>query len=135
MVDNDNSNCTLTFEEPDQWLRATWQGYVDPLEAMHGADNYLAHAASFHCPYLLNDNLALRGPWFDSVEWLEKAWLPRALDLGLRFIAHVVQSDTRNDILTVTFPQPIKGLVELQIFHRIAEAEEWLRNCQQLVAN
>ena len=41
LPDADGSRCTLTFDEQQGWLRATWRGYVDPLEA-------------------------LRGPWFDS---------------------------------------------------------------------
>lgn len=133
LSDTDNSSCTLTLEEPDGWLRATWRGYVDPAEALRGAENYLRQAAVRPCAYLLNDNLALRGPWFDSVAWLERAWLPHALALGLRCIAHVVQADTYTDILTLTFPQPVRGRVDLQLFNRVAEAEEWLRSCQRTV--
>ncbi|MDF7815084.1 hypothetical protein [Hymenobacter sp. YC55] len=131
LPDADGSWCTLTFEESDGWLRATWGGYVDPLEARRGAEGYLGAAGPFHCAYLLNDNLALQGPWFDSVEWLEQAWLPHAQQLGLRYIAHVVQGDTRVDILTRTFLQPVIGALDLQLFHTVTEAEDWLRSCQQ----
>ena len=134
LKDTDGSRCTLTFEEADQWLRATWSGHVDAAEAMRGADNYLAKAGPFHCPFLLNDNVELHGSWFDSVEWLERAWLPNALDLGLRYVAHVVQADKGHDILSLTFPEPFVGELELQIFHQVVEAEEWLRSCQQNIA-
>jgi len=129
--DADDSRCTLTYEEKDYWLRATWHGYVDPGEAMRGAQQYLAHAGARPCPYLLNDNSRLQGPWFDSVEWLRLVWLPQALHLGLRYVAHVVQTDTHADILTLTFPAPIADVIELQLFYCVAEAEEWLRTCQQ----
>ncbi|OUJ68004.1 hypothetical protein [Hymenobacter crusticola] len=134
LLDGDGSCCTLTFEEADGWLRATWRGHVDAPEAMRGAENYLAQAGAFHCPYLLNDNVALQGSWFDSVEWLERVWLPQALQRGLHYVAHVVQADTHTDILTLTFPEPLVGVLELQIFHQVAEAEEWLRSCQQRAA-
>lgn len=130
----DGSQCVLTFDEADQWLRATWRGYIDAAEALHGAAQYLQHVAPFHCPYLLNDNTQLQGPWFDSVAWLEQAWLPRAVQLGLRYVAHVVQADTRVDILTLTFPQPVVDQIELQLFDHVSEAEEWLRHCQTLSA-
>ncbi|OUJ68624.1 hypothetical protein [Hymenobacter crusticola] len=132
LEDADGSRCTLSFEEADGWLRATWRGHVDAAEAMRGAENYLAQSGPFHCPYLLNDNLALQGSWFDSIEWLERAWLPQALQRGLRYVAHVVQADTRTDILTLSFPAPLVGVLELQLFHHMVEAEEWLRTCQQL---
>ena len=130
LLDTDKSQCTLTLENGN-WLRATWRGFVDPDEARRGAENYLAHAADFHCPYLLNDNLALRGPWFNSLEWLERVWLPQAQGLGLHYIAHVAQADTHADILTLRFPEPLVGQLELQIFEQVRDAEAWLRSCQQ----
>jgi hypothetical protein len=124
--------CVLTFEE-DQCLRATWTGLVGNHEAMQGAQAYLERVAAFPCAYLLNDNLALRGPWFNSVEWLERAWLPQAERLGLRYIAHVVQADTHSDILTLSLPELNErgeaGL-ELQVFYEVAQAQQWLRTCQ-----
>jgi hypothetical protein len=132
LPDTDGSRCMLTYEAAGPWLRATWRGFVDPAEALRGAENYLAHAGAFRCAGLLNDNLALRGPWFDATEWLERAWLPRAVDLGLRYIAHVVQADTHADVLTRTFARQLTaGAVELQLFEDVAPAEAWLRECQQ----
>lgn len=126
--------CRLTLEQTDGWLCATWSGYIATDDAMSGALNYLAQAGPFHCLYLLNDNTRLRGPWFDSAEWLERVWLPAAVQLGLRYIAHVVQADTHHDILTLTCPVPITGVLELQLFDDVASAQEWLRACQQPLA-
>jgi hypothetical protein len=131
LPDYDGSRCTLTYEAHEHWLRATWRGYVDPLEALRGAQNYLDQAQHLRCAYLLNDNVALQGPWFDTLEWLEQAWLPQAQRLGLRFVAHVVQQDTGTDILTRTFTNAQLGQVELQIFHDLEQAQQWLRHCQQ----
>ncbi|MBD2717275.1 hypothetical protein KBK19_19705 [Microvirga sp. STR05] len=130
--DVDGSSCTLTYESENQWLRATWQGYIDTAEALRGAQQYLVQAAAYPCPYLLNDNLALKGPWFDSVQWLQHVWLPQARHLGLRYLAHVVQADTHHDILT--FPAGLAAELELQCFESLPEAEEWLRSCQATTA-
>ncbi len=127
LTDADGSRCTLTFEEADGWLRATWRGFIDPEEAWRGADNYLNQLTGIHCPYLLNDNTDLHGPWFDSLDWLLRIWSPQAARMGLRYVAHVVQADTRHDTLT-TAPRHASGcLFELQFFDNVAEAEEWLR--------
>jgi hypothetical protein len=87
-----------------------------------------------HCLYLLNDNYELQGPWFDSTRWLKETWLPQAQRLGLRYVAHVVQADTRADILSFRYaPQHLYLLdaLELHLFHDVATAEEWLRSCQR----
>lgn len=135
LPDTDGSRCILALDEANGWLRATWRGFVDMDEALRGADNYLRHLAGLHCPYLLNDNVALRGPWFDSIEWLEQVWVPQAVTMGLRYVAHVVQADCLSDTITVNFRGSQVGGLELQIFQQLPEAEAWLRNCQQHAAS
>ena len=130
LPDVDGSRCTLTFEEPDHWLRATWRGFIDPEEAFRGADNYLKQLADIRCPYLLNDNTALHGPWFDSLDWLLRIWAPQAARMGLRYVAHVVQADTKHDTITAAPHNPASCLFDLQLFDNVAQAEEWLRSCQ-----
>ncbi|MGI4862590.1 MAG: hypothetical protein ACRYFZ_01615 [Janthinobacterium lividum] len=124
----DHSSCALTYDEAEHWLCATWRGYVDPLEAMHGAEAYLRHAAHTPSARLLNDNSQLSGPWFESVDWLAHVWLPQAERLGLRYVAHVVQTDGRHDILTLLKPTTLS--FDLQIFDDLADAQCWLRECR-----
>jgi hypothetical protein len=133
LPDADGSRCTLTFD-PEGWLRATWRGFIDPLEAFRGADNYLHKLAELHCAYLLNDKSTLTGPWFDSVEWLERVWVPQAQRLGLRYIAHVVQADALSDIITTHLRGAEVSGMAVQIFQQVREAEEWLRHCQLVAA-
>ena len=129
LPDVDGSRCTLTYD-PEGWLRATWRGFVDMGEALRGADNYLRKLAELRCPYLLNDNVELQGPWFDSIEWLEHIWVPQSVGMGLRYVAHVVQADLLSDTITTHFQGPRVGGLELQIFQEVAQAEAWLRHCQ-----
>jgi len=131
LVFQTGGQCHLFYEKAEGWLRATWAGHVGTEEALRGGHNYLQQVGPLHCLYLLNDNLALRGPWFDSLEWLRSVWLPQAQLLGLRYVAHVVQANTRSDILTLhSLPSQI-GELELQLFDDVASAEDWLRRCQQ----
>lgn len=125
----DQSACVLVYEEANQWLRATWSGYVDPLEAMRGAEAYLAHAARTPCALLLNDNSRLRGPWFDSLDWLADVWVPQAARLGLRYVAHIVQADQHLDIIPSRLPASIP--FELQIFQEVNDAQQWLQQFKQ----
>ena len=130
LLDTDGSRCTLTFEEPDQWLRATWRGFIDSEEAFRGGQNYLDQLAHIKCSYLLNDNSRLQGPWFDSIDWLMRIWAPQAARMGLRYVAHVVQADSKHDTVTDSPRNPAACLFDLQLFDNVVEAEEWLRSCQ-----
>jgi len=123
--------CALSFDPAQGWLRATWTGYVRTEEALRGGQNYLQQTGPLHCLYLLNDNAGLHGPWFDTLAWLGRVWLPQAQRLGLRYVAHVVQADTHSDILTLRQLPTQLGELELQLFDDVASAEDWLRRCQQ----
>lgn len=125
---HDHSTCTLSYEEDEQWLQATWRGYVDPDEALRGAEAYLRYAAHTPCAFLLNDNTRLQGPWFDSLDWLARAWVPQAARLGLHYVAHVVQADRHFDVIPARLPPPAP--FDLQIFQSVAEARHWLRQCR-----
>jgi hypothetical protein len=110
----DNSTCVLTYDETEQWLSTTWKGYVNPLEAQEGAAAYLHHAAL--------------QPWFDSLDWLGEVWVPQATRLGLRYVAHIVQADRPNDTISDQFLLDLP--FELQIFHDLTDAQQWLRQCR-----
>lgn len=126
----DGSTCTLEFDEQNHWLRATWKGFVDTGEATRGATNYLHQLSEHPCPYLLNDNSQLEGPWFNSLDWLQRTWAPEANQLGLRYVAHVT-NHFRDELAIVNFHDPFAQQFELQLFESVAEAEEWLRQCQK----
>ena len=102
---------------------------------MRGSQNYLHQLGPLHCPYLLNDNTGLWGPWFDSLEWLSTTWLPQAQLLGLRYVAHVVQTDTHSDILTLRQLPRTSSRLEVQLFDEVASAEDWLRRCQSSLSS
>lgn len=121
----DHSTCALTYDEQERWLQARWQGYVDQAEALRGAQAYLARAIRQPCPWLLNDNSQLTGPWFESLDWLLHVWVPQAKRVGLQYVAHVVQADSHYDIFTQA--PHLQLPFELQIFDSVEDARHWLR--------
>ncbi|MGI4873362.1 MAG: hypothetical protein ACRYFX_19565 [Janthinobacterium lividum] len=124
----DHSACALSYDEQEGWIQATWRGYVDPAEAMRGAEAYLLRATQAPCTLLLNDNSQMTGPWFDSLEWLAEVWVPQASRLGLRYVAHIVQADRAHDVLTSRLLATLP--FDLQIFHDVADARHWLRQAR-----
>lgn len=128
----DHSRCALSYDETEQWLQAIWQGYVDQAEALRGAQAYLAYAVKQPCPYLLNDNAQLTGPWFESLDWLLHVWVPEAERLGLRYVAHVVQADSHHDLFTQSLHVNLP--FELQIFQHRDDARHWMRTQRDSLA-
>ncbi len=129
--DNTDKHCTLDFDETNNWLLVTWKGFVTAQDGERGAEESLRQLNLTHAPYLLNDNSQVTGPWFDSVDWLERVWAPQAEQLGLRFVAHVMQANVNADLAVTADHNPFAGRFELQVFSTVADAQRWLHECQQ----
>lgn len=119
------SFCHLTYDKAEGWLQASWKGCLAPHHARHYAEAYLHYAGQHPSPYLLNHNELLQGTWFDGLEWLAEVWLPQAICLGLRYVAHVVQADLHTDSFSARLLEDL--LFELQVFQNGADARHWLR--------
>jgi len=128
---NGQAFCTTEYIASERWLRTTWQGFVSPLDAEQGAQAALEPLNLTGVSYLLNDNSQLQGPWFDSVEWLQRVWAPQAATLGIRYVAHVLQPHTEATLGNVLAGHPFAGQFELQLFSTVEEATSWLRDCRR----
>ena len=126
--------CTVDFDQPNGWLVVTWKGFITAQDGERGAQESLRVLALDHAPLLLNDNSQVTGPWFDSVEWLERVWAPQAERLGLRFVAHVMQPDASAGLATAADHNRFTGRFNFQIFSDVKEARRWLHECQQKTA-
>lgn len=120
--------CTAQYEPETAWLRVTWRGFVENEDGVRGATASLQLLHEAPCALLLNDNSRVVGPWFDSLDWLERIWAPQAVALGLRYVAHVLPAD--NFPAALPPADAFAGQFELQIFGTTAEAEQWLRSCR-----
>jgi hypothetical protein len=126
--------CRAEYHETDHWLHATWKGVITTPDGQRGAANMLQQLHLSQVSYLLNDNTQVLGPWFDSVDWLQRIWAPQAGRLGLRYVAHVLQPHTEDDLGLLLQHNPFAGKFELQFFTTLADATMWLRDCQRLDA-
>ena len=129
--DEASGYCAVDFDNANTWVLVTWKGFVTAQDGERGAEESLRLLQLTHVPFLLNDNSQVTGPWFDSLEWLERVWLPHAERLGLRYVAHVMQPDANAELAAATSYNPFAGRFDLQIFTSVTQAEHWLRECQQ----
>ena len=123
---------TMTYEPQNNLTFNVWQGYLTLDSIMNGSNVGIDFLTQTRCPYLLNDNSQVVGPWFDSVDWLQRLWAPQAQRLGLRYVAHVLQPHTEDDLGLLLQHNPFAGKFELQFFTSLADATTWLRDCQRL---
>ncbi|QHL88813.1 hypothetical protein GU926_15825 [Nibribacter ruber] len=112
-----------------------WEGYASLHDLKTACEVGLQILETTHCPYKLNDNSALSGPWSEAVSWLEDNWLPRAMQAGLKYLAHVANEHTFSEVAgEVMHISKIGQELKYRMFFKREEAIEWLQSCQAVEA-
>jgi hypothetical protein len=122
------------FDEANDWVYNNWQGYQTKDSVMAGANLCLEVLLPSGCPYLLNDNRLVTGPWDDAVDWIAQNWTPRAIAAGLTHFAQVVSPETFAALSGEMMHSRIGTHFQMRVFSRIEEAQAWLQQEQAVAA-
>jgi hypothetical protein len=124
--------CWVEFDECNHWLRATWQGFVYPQQALQSVVSSLSLLSGSLSPLFLNDNSQVLNPWFDSLTWLRYVW--ESTDTPPpACVAHVMQPGGNANARDLDIGWTRNAGTELQLFESVYEAEEWLHSCQHIL--
>ena len=125
---------TITHEEKNGWICNDWAGTLAVDNVMQGATEVMDVMRQTGCRYLLNDNRQVTGSWNQANDWIEQAWMPQALALGLRRFAHVVPAALFGVASAEEMLRRAGDRFEMRLFKSGTEAEEWLKAAQQVEA-
>ena len=121
---------TIYYDRDNNWIYNDWEGYVTPENVKQGAMAVLDAFQTHNTFCGLNDNSKLVGPWDQVIAWIEKEWIPLITDAGLRYYAHVVDKDSFAAASAEAMAERAQGHFEMQLFNNLADARNWLRQCQ-----
>ncbi|WP_151086887.1 STAS/SEC14 domain-containing protein [Hymenobacter baengnokdamensis] len=122
---------SIEYDRANHLIYNDWQGYQTLESIILGANAYLDELVRYKCPYLLNDNTNLMGPWDHAVTWIAEDWTPRAIALGLTHFAHVVSSESFAALSAEAMFTSIGTSFQMRIFGSRTQARQWLRDAQQ----
>ena len=119
----------LSIHRPDRdpWIYADWTGYPTAANVSAGALAYLDRMKQERLTSVLNDNRHLVGRWDNSLDWLQRVWLPHAATCGLRHWAHLDNAGAMSVASATGLRQLIGNQFDVEIFSDQAAAENWLR--------
>ncbi|AMM51456.1 hypothetical protein TH61_10105 [Rufibacter sp. DG15C] len=110
-----------------------WDGYASQQDLRVACGMGLELLEKTRCAFKLNDNSHQSGPWSQAVEWLEEEWLPRAMQAGLKYLAHVANKhsygETAGDVMHIS---KIGKQLQYRMFFFREDALAWLKACQEL---
>lgn len=120
--------CQIYYDACNHCLRATWQGFVSPPQALQSMVAHLSLLSSPLPPLFLNDNSRVLNPWFDSLTWLRSVWESTNTPPP-RCVAHVMQPGASANVGDLDTSWTHNAGSDLQLFESVQDAEEWLRSC------
>ena len=122
---------SIAYDRANHLVCNDWRGYQTLESIMAGGNACLAEIQQYQCPYLLNDNTHVTGPWDHAVAWIAQDWTPRAMAVGLTHFAHVVSPASFAALSAEAMSSSVGSSFQMRIFGEVTEARRWLRQEQQ----
>lgn len=127
-IRKDNGDVFITFERKpgNAYLYALWSGVQSIESVKKGGNFYLDRMRELPCSKLLNSHKELIGPWDMANDWIVAEWTPKAIELGLRYMAQVLAPGIYGQTSFHLLHQRIGDYLEIKMFDDEASAREWL---------
>jgi hypothetical protein len=125
---------TIEYDAKNNWIYNNWIGYQTTESIIKGGEAFLEFLEETKCPYLLNDNQQVVGPWDHGIDWITNEWKPRALASGLTHFAHVVSPDSLSANSAEIMKDNLDHFMTIAIFGTMEEAVAWLKEMQTNVS-
>jgi hypothetical protein len=116
----------VTFYQRPKYIEAKWTGHITAGDVITGAKVYLLLMQIKPFSKYLNDKSEATGDWAEANDWLEFEGLPKAIDAGLRCIAHVYSSNMFSRLSARDMYQRFTPRISIRNFDKREEAERWL---------
>ena len=116
----------VTFYQRPNYIEAKWTSHITAGDVITGAKAYLLLMQTIPSPNFLNDKSEATGDWAEANDWLEFECLPKAIDAGLRCVAHVYSSNMFSRLSARDLYQRINPRINMRNFDNREEAERWL---------
>jgi hypothetical protein len=127
LTDTEGGICFFSeFNEEEGWVYNCWMGSISDEIVQNGAMISFDLIKKYDSHSILNDNRQLSGNWSGSNDWIENEYMPSAVAVGLKYIAHVfspkfITKFSAVDLGTRDLPLIFRNFVDFE------EAQQWLR--------
>ena len=122
--------CKTEYQEENNWIHCDWEGYANVEAIKSWGLEFADLVKKEKCQYLLNDDSKSTGPWTQAMDWIESVLIPKVMEAGVKYYAHVVSANTFSEMSAKELNMNIGGHLEMATFKTIADAKEWLKSKQ-----
>jgi hypothetical protein len=116
----------LTLYHRTHYIEAKWTNHITADDVVTAAKVYLSLMQEKPHAKLLNNKTDATGDWSDANDWLEFEWLPKAIQAGLRCLAHVYSNNMFSRLSARDLHLRLLPNIHMRNFDERDEAVAWL---------
>ena len=125
----ESSSYKITYDAEANCVVMKWDGYSTSAEFRQGTETMLNMVIFHNTSYVLADieNMVLISQ--DDQQWLEREFLPRAINFGFGALAIIRPKSYFNKVAVESISYKINPQkLPIRFFNRVADAKEWLKS-------
>jgi hypothetical protein len=125
----ESSSYKITYDADADCVVMKWDGYSTSSEFRQGTETMLNMVIFHHTNYVLADieNMVLISQ--EDQQWLEREFIPRAINFGFGALAIIKPKSYFNKVAIETISYKVDpGKLPIRFFDKIEEAKDWLKS-------
>jgi hypothetical protein len=115
----------VVYDPTSKAVTGTFKGFLEMAQHQAIGNEMLKEAGDKKSSKLIVDTSELSVIRKDTQQWIEEDWFPRAVKIGIKYMAFVVSKDALGKMSTKTVNQKA-GPIEIQYVDSIISAKSWI---------
>lgn len=115
------------WDDINNWVYVDWRNIPSDRSVQRGCEEMLTLLSQKKCPYVLNDNRNVIGPWNTSAHWVAEDWFPRMISSGMKKFAWIQSSNVLSKFSARQSTAQHQETDAIHLFEDEESAVTWLR--------
>lgn len=115
----------VAFDHTSKAVAGTFNGFLEMEQHQAIGNEMLKEAENKKSSKLIVDTSELSVIRKETQQWIEEDWFPRAIKIGIKYMAFVVSKNALGKMSTKTVNQKA-GPIEIQYVDSMISAKNWL---------
>lgn len=118
---------TVYWDDINNWIYVDWRNIPSDKSVKNGCDKMLVLLSQKSCPFVLNDNRNVIGPWNSAAQWVAEDWFPRMISAGMKKFAWIQSSNVLSKFSARQSTARHQETDFIHLFEDEESATTWLR--------
>lgn len=123
-----HASARLSYNSKYNWIYSDWIGMHSLVTIQKAKGVVLEWFRETGATKYITDNSNVVGGWDTANDWLADVWTPKAVEAGMRYVAHIHAPGIYGKLSMKALQPRIENLITIQMFDDLSDAEDWLRS-------